>query len=77
MTGVISEVTTGVRRTGARYWLANYASGQDLYCVVSNGKWSNTRNQCLGIRPVITLTDGVYIVSGSGTESSPYVLGKE
>ena len=32
---------------------------------------------CFGIRPVITMADGVYIVSGSGTESDPYILGKD
>ena len=30
-----------------------------------------------GIRPLVELNDGVYIVSGDGTAASPYVLGKE
>lgn len=32
---------------------------------------------CAGIRPVVTMTDGVYIKSGDGTEGSPYILGKD
>lgn len=34
-------------------------------------------NECYGIRPVVEMVDGVYIVSGSGTELDPYVLGKD
>lgn len=30
-----------------------------------------------GIRPVVMLTNGVYIENGDGTEENPYVLGKE
>ena len=32
---------------------------------------------CWGIRPVVVMNDGVYIASGDGTESNPYVLGKD
>ncbi len=34
-------------------------------------------NHCYGIRPIITLTSGVYIESGTGEEGDPYILGKE
>ena len=30
-----------------------------------------------GIRPVITMNPGVYIVSGEGTEENPYILGMD
>ena len=30
-----------------------------------------------GIRPVVEMVDGVYIKSGTGTESDPYILGKD
>ena len=33
--------------------------------------------ECLGIRPVVTMAEGVYIKSGSGTEEDPYILGKD
>ena len=32
---------------------------------------------CWGIRPVVTMAEGVYIKSGSGTEEDPYILGKD
>ncbi|MCI8640810.1 MAG: hypothetical protein HFJ59_02920 [Clostridia bacterium] len=32
---------------------------------------------CYGIRPVIELTQGVYIKSGLGIEEDPYILGKD
>ena len=38
---------------------------------------NNYNGICLGIRPVVTMNDGVYIVSGTGTDSDPYILGKD
>ena len=35
---------------------------------------SDIGNSCLGIRPVVTMVDGVYIASGTGTEADPYIL---
>ena len=37
----------------------------------------NVTQKCLGIRPVVTMAEGVYIKSGSGTEEDPYILGKD
>lgn len=34
-------------------------------------------HDCWGIRPVVEMNDGVYIASGTGTESDPYILAKE
>ena len=30
-----------------------------------------------GIRPVVEMNDGVYIASGTGSYTDPYVLGKD
>ena len=79
--------TESVRKTGSYYWLGTAASesgtvkdsiwycGNDGYLT-----WSRQdiySYSCLGIRPVVTMNDGVYIASGSGTESDPYILGKD
>ena len=73
--------TDGIRNTGTYYWLADkyeYNSYRRLYYVQDNGKIDSTsRNGCMGIRPIVTLNEGIYIASGSGTEADPYVLGKE
>ena len=55
----------------------------DLYCVTKDGSISTERGEnnstgaCLGIRPVVTMVDEVYIKSGTGTEEDPYILGKD
>ena len=73
-----------VRTTGSYYFLAKARGYSVLYFINSNGTalnngetYSSDRFHCFGIRPVVTMVDGVYIASGDGTESSPYVLGKE
>ena len=38
--------------------------------------YSSGMQYCYGIRPIIKMNDGVYVVSGDGTEDNPYVLGK-
>ena len=77
ITGNINE-TTGIRKTGAYYWLA---SADDIYNglwrVISYGDLSPNYNFCLGVRPVVSLTSGVYIKAGTGTEADPYILGKD
>lgn len=72
--------TYGLRNTGAYYWLASAVPSDYAYRVwgVSNGgDINNYRNYCWGVRPVVSLTSGVYIKNGSGTEADPYILGKD
>ena len=67
-----------IKNTGGYYWLAsadtncNYDS---VWCVGSNGGYRE--GYCWGIRPVITMTTGVFVKDGDGTELSPYILEKE
>ena len=71
--------TTGIRNTGAYYWLAS-AYTSNFYSVwnVSSSGIMNTDNiYCWGVRPIVSLTSGVYIKSGTGTEADPYILGKD
>ena len=71
--------TTGMRNTGAYYWLASaYASsGLSVWHVSIYGDIIIGGNNCLGVRPVVSLTSGVYIKAGTGTEADPYILGKD
>ena len=73
-----TNITTGIRRTGACYWLAsaNTGSGRDVWYVNGNGGMDNYRYSCWGVRPIVSLTSGVYIKSGTGTEADPYILEK-
>ena len=66
------------RTTGAYYWLGSALSNDhDLWCVNSSGQVSNRYGAyCYGVRPVVSLKSGVYAVSGDGSESDPYILGK-
>ena len=71
--------TTGMRNTGACYWLASaYASyDSNVWRVHDNGCMYDNHNYCWGVRPVVSLTSGVYIKAGTGTEADPYILGKD
>ena len=72
---------SNLRTTGAYYHLATARSGGYEYLcrVKSDGglTLSSGMTVCWGIRPVVSLNEGVYIASGSGTEADPYVLAKE
>ena len=71
--------TTGIRNTGAYYWLASAhpsVSGY-VWSVYSGGDIGSNCSVCWGVRPVVSLTSGVYIKNGSGTEADPYILGKD
>ena len=78
ITGKIEE-TTEIRNTGSYYWLAtaNESGTPILWLVTNNGSCGVSNGACLGIRPVVTMADGVYIKSGTGTEEDPYILGKD
>ena len=70
--------TDGLRNTGAFYWLASaHPSGSNVWEVPHNGRISGNFDHCWGVRPVVSLTSGVYVKSGSGTEADPYILGKD
>ena len=64
--------------TGGNYWTETGTRGNIWY--VSKGENYGVTGEvkgCYGIRPIIEMNEGVYIVSGTGTEADPYVLGKE
>ena len=81
------DSTTGMRNTGGFYWLASalmndgkylrnvygiFFGGSSYYGIIGLGY-----ELCYGIRPVVSLTSGVYVKSGTGTEADPYILGKD
>ena len=75
-----SSSTNGIRNIGSTYWLAsaNSNSNNGEWCVNDRGSFYNTScYACYGVRPIVSLTSGVYIKSGTGTESDPYILGKD
>ena len=71
--------TTGIRNTGARYWLASaYTSSlRSIWYVYYNGSMYDNDCYCWGVRPVVSLKSGVYIKAGTGTEADPYILRKD
>ena len=73
-----SENTTyEIRNTGTNYWIATEFDNVNLYVFRGSQDEDATNEYCFGIRPVIEMNEGVYVVSGDGTETSPYVLGKD
>ena len=71
--------TDGLRNTGAYYWLASAHPSYDdnVWYVGNGGSIYDSSYYCWGVRPVVSLTSGVYIKNGSGTEADPYILGKD
>ena len=72
--------TNGIRNTGAYYRLSSANTSDDygyVWYVNNNGVCWYSSEYCWGVRPVVTMTDGVYIKSGAGTEGDPYILGKD
>lgn len=67
------------RNIGAYYFLSTTYNYYNIWVCTSNGNLDFYRlgYNCFGIRPVVTMQDGVYIKSGTGTESDPYILDKE
>lgn len=65
---------------GDNYWIWNYewGNGYIMWSRDVDG-WMTTGglNNCAGIRPVITLNEGIYLKSGTGTEADPYILGRD
>ncbi len=65
------------RKTGAMYWLGSAYKGEYLWNVNNNGDVDCNVHECAGVRPVVSLKSGVYVVSGTGTGDDPYILGKD
>ena len=74
----ITGTNNGIRSTGVWYWLASAGSSSSfVWFVYNNGNVDNYgNNHCWGVRPVVSLTSGIYIKTGTGTEADPYILGK-
>lgn len=74
------EATDGIRNIGVEYYLLESSKGSGVYFCQENGRMNERHgwlDQCTGVRPVVEMVDNVYIVSGDGTETNPYVLAKE
>ena len=70
--------TNGMRNIGSYYWLASAKTNDiDIWGVGYNGVIFYNNYFCFGIRPIVTMAEGVYIKSGTGTDSDPYILGKD
>ena len=65
------------RSTGAYYWLGSAKYNNGLGYVYDNGEMRYFNGYCIGVRPVVSLKSGVYAVSGDGSRSDPYILGKD
>ena len=76
ITGSTSS-TTGIRNTGSYYWLGSAQSSNYLWDVYPGGDIFDAHDWCWGVRPVVELNEGVYIASGDGSETSPYILAKD
>ena len=79
ITGNTSSTTGGMRKTGAYYWLAFActSSSSNVWYVNDGSGMSYDNRYCWGVRPVVSLTSGIYIKTGTGTEADPYILGKD
>lgn len=71
-----------IRNTGGPYFLASIGKFNKVvnkyYLYANIGGYIN--EQAVGnlpVRPIVELTDNVYISSGSGTKDDPYILRKE
>lgn len=73
------EKGNSLRYISSSYWLATVGTGRYLrYLQDEAHDWGDGwLDRCYGIRPVITLKDGVYIASGYGVVGNEYVLAKE
>ena len=78
------DSTVGIRSIGQYYRLASAGSNSFLARVNISGRiledgsaTADGGRTAWGIRPVVEMNDGVYIKSGSGTTSDPYILGKD
>ena len=77
ITNSTSSTNDTRRNTGTMYWLGSARSSSSLWYVVYDGNMYHNDYYCFGVRPVVSLTSGVYIKAGTGTDSDPYILGKD
>ena len=72
--------TVGIRRTNSLYCLGTAANMYFMLRIETDGRITMSGSYdeyCWGIRPVVSMKEGVYIASGDGTEADPYVLSKD
>jgi hypothetical protein len=71
-----SRPNTGYLNNGYYWWLLNPNNASYVRHVINVGAglYAAPRNT-YGVRPSINLKSDVKIISGSGTESDPYVVG--
>ena len=72
--------TVGIRRTNSLYCLGTAANMYFMLRIETDGRITESGSYdeyCWGIRPVVSMKEGVYIASGDGTEADPYVLSKD
>lgn len=78
----VMSMTLQMRTIGTTYFVVKnrevYGVTKGTHTLVLNygGYLQSEYNHCRGIRPIVTMKEGVYIVNGTGTEADPYVLGK-
>lgn len=67
--------------TGDYFWLSNKASNDNFWYVYTSGGLSSKSKtevtyHSFGVRPTITLNKNVYLLSGTGTKTDPYIFQK-
>ena len=77
ITNSASSTNDSRRTTGAYYWLGSDDDDFNLWNVRDDGRMISNGSSCFGVRPVVSLKSGVYVVSGTGTGDDPYILGKD
>ena len=61
----------------ARTWYNNFTNNKNVWSIKSNSKAAYKDNILLNIRPALTISKEAKIISGSGEESDPFIIGTE
>lgn len=61
----------------ARTWYNNFTKNKNVWSIKSNSKAAYEDNILLNIRPALTISKEAKIISGSGEESNPFIIGTE
>ena len=61
----------------ARTWYNNFTNNKNVWSIKSNSKADYKDNILLNIRPALTISKEAKIISGSGEESDPFIIGTE
>lgn len=74
-----SAISGAARNINSTYWVVGRWQGTSTLPIIlmGSGNINGMYSHCFGLRPVVSLKDGVYIASGTGTDADPYVLAKE